>query len=62
MNIFYFQEAFHAFHNDINHVSKYLTAINIGDLKVEETKKRPTIVEDFDKLRETTKKMVGVRK
>ncbi|XP_064646579.1 acyl-CoA 6-desaturase-like [Lineus longissimus] len=50
-------EPFHAFHNDVKQVSKYLTAIKVGDLPVQEAKQRSTIDEDFDKMRETAKKM-----
>lgn len=52
---FYFQDAFTAFHNDIDSVKKYLKPLHIGTVK---DAKNRSLDEDFRKLRSTAQQMV----
>lgn len=54
------QEAFRAFHNDLGFVKKYMKAIHLGQLETDE-KKTEDIQEDFEELRQTAHKMVGLK-
>jgi fatty acid desaturase 2 (delta-6 desaturase) len=49
-------EAFQAFHNDLNHVKKYLKPIHVGEIDGGQSNPEE-IKEDFEKLRQTVKKM-----
>jgi hypothetical protein len=56
------QEPFHAFHNDLDYVRKFLHATRIGDLRENDRLLRSSVDDDFDKLRETARKMVRGRR
>lgn len=60
--LFFFQEAFTAFHPDMNVVKKYLKPIHIGHLQEDTHHKDLDIKKDFEELRQTAEKMVGGNK
>jgi hypothetical protein len=58
----FLQEAFKAFHKDLNHVKKFLKPIHLGDLdqKSKCNDQAKSLKEDFEELRNTAKKMVFI--
>ncbi len=54
------QEAFRAFHNDLDFVKKHLHAIHLGNLREDEatSSNDEEIRRDFEELRQTATKMV----
>ncbi|XP_064620967.1 acyl-CoA Delta-6 desaturase-like [Lineus longissimus] len=50
-------EPFHAFHNDLNYVTKFLKAVRVGVLRDADKSLRSSVDQDFDQLRETARKM-----
>lgn len=55
---FFGQDAFRAFHNNLDMVKKYLTPIHVGSVEQGE-REVTTLDEDFRSLRETATKMVS---
>ena len=55
------QEAFTAFHNDVDYVKKYMSAIRLGRVAPTETvTDEKELQKDFAELRQTVQKMVSL--
>lgn len=54
------QDAFRAFHNDLDFVKKYMKSIHIGSLKKSQLDVKP-VDKDFRELRDIAEKMVFIR-
>lgn len=55
----FLQDAFRAFHNDLDQVQKYLLPLHIGSVQKGEVNTNYSLENDFRDLRENAEKMVS---